>query len=228
MPPPKGKGVKQGHMTKAKPESVAEIIARKKAESTRKNDSTPKIKTQTEKKPATKKAGFVGGKKEKKKAPIVAKKKHHTKKPKCVLDNMRKPDIYLEFISFHATLPNFKTIQTQAEFAKEFGVDEGTLSDWKKRDGFWDSVRDERRTMMKERMVPKIIMAVYNKTLKEGSSKEAKLLLELSGEYEERKVIENNVRELPPGRKEEISKRVKMWNESLDDDDDDEDKDKND
>lgn len=191
-------------MSKAKQESVAEILARQK---------TNTIKKETKKKPATKKAGVIVGKKKKISKPIATKKNKHIKKTKQDLDNMRKPDVYLEFIRFTATLPNFRKLQNQQEFAKEFGVEESTLSNWKKKEGFWDEVREERKASMKDNMVGNIIMAVYRKAIREGTSKEAKLLLELSGEYEEKRTIDNThvIKELSEERQEEISKRLDNW-----------------
>lgn len=197
----------------SKQESVADIIAR------RKKVSSEQTKKEVKKKPAKKKAGVVVGKK-KVDYPKTPQKKTYKKKPKNDVENLLKPEVYLEFVRFIATLPNFRKLQTQEEFAKEYGVNVWTLTQWKKRDGFWDSVREERKVMMKNDMIPNIIMAVYRKALRDGSSKEAKLLLELGGEYEEKRVIDNRISNLSPERAKEIDERVRMWDKTDDDDED--------
>lgn len=204
-------------MSKAK-ESVADIIARRKKEK-----ATPKTTKKTKKsKPATKKAGVVVGKNEKISTQKNSKRITPEKTGLKGIVNLKNPEVYQEFIKFIATLPNFRKLQTQGEFSQEFGVGEETLSAWKKRDGFWDDVREERKQSMKDNMVSNILMAVYRKVVKEGSSKEAKLLLEIAGEYEEKKIIDNRIKTVSPEQAEDIAKRVKMWTEGMDDDDEDE------
>lgn len=197
----------------SKQESVADIIARKK------KISTEQPKKEVKKKPAKKRAGVVVGKK---KATIKNhKKRTFTKKPKNDIENLKKPDVYLDFIRFIATPDNFRDIQTQGEFAKKFNVEQPTLTNWKKRDGFWDRVRDERKEIMKDKMVNKVIMAVYRKALRDGTSKEAKLLLELSGEYEEKRILDARISNLTPERAKEIDERVRVW-DKIDDDEEEE------
>ena len=141
----------------SKQESVADIISR------RKKVSSKQTKKEVKKKPANKKAGVVVRKNTKKKIRIHLDKNNSGKTPDKDGKELVYPSVYQEFIRFIATLPNFRKLQTQGEFAKHFRVSEDTLSLWKKRDGFWDSVREERKTMMKNDMIPNIIMAVYRK-----------------------------------------------------------------
>jgi len=202
-------------MSKAKPESVAEIIARRKANATKK---------ETEKKPAPKKAGVIVGKKKKKATPINSNKKTPDKKANKDIENLRNPDLYLMFVEWMATPDRFREVLTQKEFAKEIGVGEDTLSEWKKRPGFWDSVREERRSVIKDKMVNNVISALYRTAIRDGQAKEAKLLLELGGEYEEKRVTENThtIKELSEERQKEISKRLDNWFSPEDDEEDDE------
>ena len=203
----------------SKTKSVAEILAsKKKATETTKEEK---------KKPAIKKAVVISAKKTKSPTQINHNKKPLTKKEQKGIENLRNPDKYLDFVRFIATPDNFKEIKTQKEFAKEHGVNVWTLSEWKKRDGFWDLVAEERKLMMKENMTSKIIMAVYRTVLREGNAKEAKLLLELSGDYQEKKTVENTIKTLTPERAKEIDERFKMWDNPDDyiEDDDEEDED---
>ena len=201
----------------SKTKSVAEILAsKKKATETTKEEK---------KKPAIKKAVVISAKKTKSPTQINHNKKPLTKKEQKGIENLRNPDKYLDFVRFIATPDNFKEIKTQKEFAKEIGVGEDTLCGWKKKDGFWDRVAEERKIMMKENMTPKIIMAVYRTVLRDGNAKEAKLLLELSGDYQEKKTVENTIKTLTPERAKEIDERFKMWDNPDDyiEDDDEED-----
>ena len=137
----------------SKTKSVAEILASKK--------KATEITKEEKKKPAIKKAVVISAKKTKSPTQINHNKKPLTKKEQKGIENLRNPDKYLDFVRFIATPDNFKEIKTQKEFAKEHGVNVWTLSEWKKRDGFWDRVAEERKLMMKENMTSKIIMAVY-------------------------------------------------------------------
>jgi len=48
---------------------------------------------------------------------------------------------FAEFVQFCATPRVLRKIKTQREFAKEFGVSEDTLTDWKKTPEFLDRIR---------------------------------------------------------------------------------------
>jgi len=211
-------------MSKAKTESVAEIIARKKAESTRKTSTAPKtIKKIEKKKPAIKKAGFIVDKKNKGDIQNHSDNNETGKGLNSSLLNIMNPSAYLAFIEFIATPPHLREIKTQGEFAKEFRISEDTLSLWKKRAGFEEDVDDARKRIVNFDMLSTALSALHRKIIKEGGASEVKLLYQIAGKLEEKKVIEDKrpVRELSEERKTEIAKRLENWM-TVDDDDDEE------
>ena len=220
-PSERARAIKQGRMSKAKTESVAEIIARKKAESTRTTNSTPKTTKKIEKKkPATKKAGFIVGKKNKEEIRIDSDCEEMGKGLNSSLLGIQNPATYLAFIEFIATPTHLREIQTQQEFAKEFRISEDTLSLWKKRLGFEEDVDDARKRVISFNMLSTALSALHRKIIKEGNAGEVKLLYQIAGKLEERKVIEDKrpVRELTEEKKAQIAKNIENWMNMEDDD----------
>ena len=129
------------------------------------------------------------------------------------LIGLKNPSAYLAFIEFIATPPHLREIQTQQEFSKEFGVHQDTLADWKKRIGFEEDVDDARKRIVSFNMLSTALSALHKKILKEGNAGEVKLLYQIAGKLEERKVIEDKrpVRELSEDRKADIAKRLENW-----------------
>lgn len=84
---------------------------------------------------------------------------------------------YLQFIKWVALPEPLREPRTQKELAVVLRVDESSLSDWKKRDGFWDEVKKELRTWSKEK-TPNVIMGLYRKAVRDGTAQEAKLWLQ--------------------------------------------------
>lgn len=211
-------------MSKAKPESVAEIIARKKAESTRTTNSTPKTTKKIEKKkPATKKAGFIVDKKKSEPTRNDSDCVETGNRLNSSLVGLKNPSAYLAFIEFIATPPHLREIQTQQEFSKQFRVGEDTLTAWKNRIGFEEDVDDARRRTVSFNMLSTALTALQKKIVKEGNAGEVKLLYQIAGKLEERKVIEDKrpVRELSEDRKADIAKRLENWM-SIDDEEEEE------
>jgi len=194
-------------MTKAKkPESVADILKRRKAIT-----GKTKIKT-TKKKTAPKKAVKVV----KKQTPKNAKDKNILEKLNSNMVGLRNPAGYLELIDFLGTPPHLREYDTQAELAKQIGVDTGTLSDWKKREGFWEDVREKRKNYIREEMLTASISAMYRKILKEGGAPEVKLLHQLADEFVEKSEVtnKNTIKALSIERKEAILKNLQNWGKS--------------
>jgi hypothetical protein len=201
-------------MSKAKKESVADVLARKKANK----------KTKEAKKPAKKKAGVNDTKKRKKQTPILSNNKQRKKKLKSKVDNLKNGEIYLDFIDFIASPTHLKKYESQKEFAKEIGIGEDTLSDWKKRDGFWDDVRSVRKSMIRDKMLPKVLTALYTNAIRRGEAKEAKLMFQLGDEFVEKREDNSKitVEELTPAKKAKIKQRINNWDSVLSEKDDDE------
>jgi nitrogen regulatory protein PII len=117
--------------------------------------------------------------------------KNHTTTP--IQSEIRKisPSIKLlqefeEFIIFCATPRVLREIKTQREFAKKFGVNEDTLTDWKKVPGFLERVR---RVILEREQeeLPNVIDALREKA-ETGDPGAVKLWLQYVGELQLKKL----------------------------------------
>ncbi len=89
------------------------------------------------------------------------------------------------FIEWCAQAKDERMPKTQEEFADKIGVTSRTLGRWKKLDGFSDAVIIRAREIIREDLAE-----IYGATRREaigGSFQHAKLLLEVSGEYVEKR-----------------------------------------
>ena len=87
---------------------------------------------------------------------------------------LSKPDVFREFVLWMALPASLKDKGTQGDFAKKFKVSENTLSDWKQRNDFWDSVGEEWKKWGKQKTT-NVIAKFYNKIIREGMSQDFKL-----------------------------------------------------
>ncbi len=85
---------------------------------------------------------------------------------------------YSDFVLWVATPKALREPSTQRELAKKFGVGEDTLSDWKNKDGFWDSVALERVSWTREK-TSDVIHALYKRATETGRAHEARLWMEI-------------------------------------------------
>lgn len=110
--------------------------------------------------------------------------KKRRKKPKKKKEyDLRKPFEYAQFVKWIATPSVLREPSRQDDLAKEFRVHPGTLSEWKKRESFWDDVRAEMKFYFKTK-TPNVLQAIYQKILKgDGSGGEAKIWLQYIDEW---------------------------------------------
>lgn len=99
-----------------------------------------------------------------------------------------KAEEYLQFIEFMA-LPTFLKKEvfgfaTGGAFADKYNLSIDTLTDWKKKEGFWDRVKKARTKWVQEK-VSEVLAALYRKAIEDGSASEVKLFLQYAGEFEE-------------------------------------------
>jgi len=148
----------------------------------------------TKKKKASKAVKKTTPKKPKKKPDSNSNKKNvNTKKGNLVLQAE-----YLEFIRFIALPRTIRQeemgVANQGEFAKKFGMDEGTLSDWKNREGFWDDVANVRKSFFRNR-TGDVLLALETKNLdpRKANGADVKVLLTYTGEYEEKQQHEHTI-----------------------------------
>lgn len=90
---------------------------------------------------------------------------------------LRHPAEYAQFVRWIATPEPFREIKNQGDFAESIGVHQDTLTDWKKRDGFWGAVKEEISRFGRER-TPNVIAALYKNILQKGGAPESKLWLQ--------------------------------------------------
>ena len=100
---------------------------------------------------------------------------------------------YQQFIEWTATPPALRTINDQRKLALQLGVHESTLSDWKKIDGFWESVDKLINTWGRSR-TSDVIDALYKKIMTCPKASDIKLWLEYFGDFKtnSKLTIENN------------------------------------
>jgi Helix-turn-helix of insertion element transposase len=87
----------------------------------------------------------------------------------------------LRFIEWLATPKQYRKPKTQRLFAQVIQVDEATLSDWKRLDGFLDDVTALARFHLKGSLSD--IFAALSKAAIAGDVPAIKLALEVAGEY---------------------------------------------
>ena len=87
---------------------------------------------------------------------------------------------YLLFVKWISLPSELREPRTQKELAVKLNVDEGTLSDWKNRDGFYDLVERELDAWVKE-VLPDVYKAYVNETLRNPSIQRVDYLRALAG-----------------------------------------------
>lgn len=85
---------------------------------------------------------------------------------------------YADFIQWIAMPKSLRSPKTQRELARKFGLGEDTLSDWKKREGFWEETEQLRKSWGKER-TPNVMLALYNRAVKSGDPSAVRLWYEI-------------------------------------------------
>lgn len=126
-----------------------------------------------------------------------------TSKPidlKTDLSGLTKPQEYLEYVTFMA-IPSVKRVEimqleddTQEAFCKKYKVNKNTLTDWKKRVGFWDDVLTIKKEFFKARTA-NVLLALETKNLDPAKvqGQDVRVLLTFTGEYTEKVESEHKV-----------------------------------
>jgi hypothetical protein len=92
---------------------------------------------------------------------------------------------YHKFILWIALPKELRKPNTQVELSKHFRVGQDTLSEWKKRTGFWEEVAKQRKEWSKEK-TSDIIYALYKRIIETGNAAEVKLWFQLIENWSER------------------------------------------
>lgn len=101
---------------------------------------------------------------------------------------MKKHNEYLQFVEWCSLPSALRKPKDQKKLAKELGVDETTLSNWKKRDDFWDLVRVNIKGWAKGK-TPEVIQSIFiGATMngEAGQAANAKLWLQWVDEWAEK------------------------------------------
>ncbi len=107
--------------------------------------------------------------------------------------SLKHPTEFEQFVSWMALPEPSRKPREQQEFAKTIGVHSDTLTDWKKREGFWEEVRGKRPEWGKEKL-SNIWYALYKKIIADGSAAEVKLWLQYFDDFKETTVQKNRIR----------------------------------
>lgn len=92
---------------------------------------------------------------------------------------------YHQFVLWTSLPKELREPKTQAELSKQFGVGQDTVSEWKKRIGFWDEVARQRKNWSKEK-TSDIIYSLYKRIMETGNASEVKLWFQLMEDWSER------------------------------------------
>jgi len=99
--------------------------------------------------------------------------------PEIISGVKRLPE-FIKFAEWLATPRQFRETETQKDFAQSIGVNEDTLSDWKKKPEFWNLFQKFLSNWIKER-IPDAIGGLYSNACNEGTAKEVETFLRLGG-----------------------------------------------
>lgn len=92
---------------------------------------------------------------------------------------------YHQFILWISLPKELREPKTQAELSKHFRVGQDTLSEWKKKTGFWEEVASQRKNWSKEK-TSEVVYALYKKAVDTGGAPEVKLWFQIMEGWSER------------------------------------------
>jgi hypothetical protein len=122
---------------------------------------------------------------------------------------VQEPYKLLEFIQWLALPKDFRKPKTQKEFAKGIGVNQDTLSDWKKLPDFWKEVNLYHRSHFRSHTAD--VLNGLLQQAKTGRAAEVRLFLEYFEGYFGREVIIQDSSSLTPEQEERISIAIRNW-----------------
>ena len=111
-----------------------------------------------------------------------------------LLKGLKHPLEFSQFISWLALPESLRNPQNQKDLAEKFGVGEDTLSDWKKRNGFWNEVKTQHKDFGKARTAD-VLEGLYHKA-KKGTAPEVRLWLQYFEGFSERAELDTEIKQV--------------------------------
>ena len=99
--------------------------------------------------------------------------------------SLKKAEYYL-FVQFVAEPKAFRELKTQIEFQEKYNVSHSTLANWKQDPMFWEEVNQAIKEWASEK-TPDVIAAVYARIRKTGDPAAAKLWLQYTQGWTDRR-----------------------------------------
>ena len=153
-------------------------------------------------------------KKSKKTAPIIPLKEGYKIK---YIDIKRVQDVLKlqEFLKWIAMPTVMRVPKLQKQFAKQIGVSEDTLTDWKRLEGFWNDVKPYRDEYF--RASTGEVLEGLKMRARLGKSKEVKLYMQIFEGFSEKLQVEDTQpAELTDVQKKKIDERLSKWKSKVD------------
>ena len=101
------------------------------------------------------------------------------------ISSLRYSTEYKEFINWFALPVSLRIPKTQKLFAKNFGLHQDTVSDWKKRPDFLKKVEKERQIWRREK-TQDVVDVLYRKIIATGDAARIKLWLQFVEDWNEK------------------------------------------
>ncbi len=103
----------------------------------------------------------------------------HSDSP-IVISGIKHVPEFFKFVNWFATPKQYRQPKNQKEFAKQIGVSQDTLTDWKQHPKFWPLVYNSTSQWVKER-IPDVMGGLYNRAIKKGDPRAVEMFLRLGG-----------------------------------------------
>lgn len=108
---------------------------------------------------------------------------------KPTIEGVQKQNELHQFIEWLVLPEELRNPKSQEELANTLGVDKGTLSDWKKLEGFWEAV-DKQRDLWGKDKTTEVMQAFFKKIKNNPTAPDVQLWLTIFNGFKETKALE--------------------------------------